>query len=402
MGCGFDSSLVWSSTETSPEVCETDASQQATSYASCGDFISALEQLYAGRPDAFAAEENPLRLNAVIQARSDFENVHFPTRFNWIIDQTNGIASLDDTGPYLYDFEGPLLPTISEMVGKTVFVTSETYTGNLGGLAGADAKCQERANDAGLPGTYKAWLSASTNSVSERFDRSFDDFPFVRTDGVRIANNWGDLTDGTLLVAIDRNEFGNSGGVDRVWTNSDASGDSAATENDPTLACYDWTSTSGSSFIGDVTATSSRQWALFTSGPCNNQYRLYCFQQVSFGPNLNDPSPQFPTHYTEQLFFFLGGNTGEILEIQLDSDATPARTPKLIVSPLQEPTVLEEKSTSDLFCGVNLGPPTVLAQACDASMDFLLGPSVSIGMLTSTAKAVNGESLDFDFFRTFV
>ena len=64
--------------------------------------------------------------------------------------------------------------------------------------------------------------------------------------------------------------------------------------------------------------------------------------------------------------------------------------------------MLEEESTSDLFCGAKLGPPRALAQACDASMDFLLGPSVSIGMLTSTAKAVNGESLDFDFFRAFV
>ncbi|EJK51569.1 hypothetical protein THAOC_29247, partial [Thalassiosira oceanica] len=110
MGCGFDSSLVWSSTETSPEVCETDPSQQATSYASCGNFVSAMEQLYAGRPDTFAAEENPLRLNADIhiQASSDFENVQFPTRFNWIIDQTNGIASLYPNSPYLYDFEESL------------------------------------------------------------------------------------------------------------------------------------------------------------------------------------------------------------------------------------------------------------------------------------------------------
>ena len=127
-----------------------------------------MEQLYASRPDAFAAEESPLRLDAVSQAGSDFGNVQFPVRFNWIIDQTSGIASLDDTNPYLYDFEESL------------------------------------------------------------------------------------------------------------------------------------------------------------------------------------------------------------------------------------------STASYLFCGARLGPPTILAQACDATMDFLLGSSVSIGMLTSTAKAVNGESLDFDFFHTFV
>ena len=81
---------------------------------------------------------------------------------------------------------------------KIVFVTSETYTGALGGLDGADALCQERANDAGWPGTFKAWLSDRDTSVSQRFDRVFYGTPFVRTDGVRVANDWADLTDGTL------------------------------------------------------------------------------------------------------------------------------------------------------------------------------------------------------------
>ena len=53
-------------------------------------------------------------------------------------------------------------------------------------------------------------------------------------------------------------------------------------------------------------------------------------------------------------------------------------------------------SAEGLFCGARLGPPTVLAQACDASMSFLLGPSVSVGMLTATAKAVNGKLICFD------
>ena len=42
-----------------------------------------------------------------------------------------------------------------------VFVTSETYTGNLGGVAGADDKCQALADQAGLPGVYMAWIADS-------------------------------------------------------------------------------------------------------------------------------------------------------------------------------------------------------------------------------------------------
>ena len=45
---------------------------------------------------------------------------------------------------------------------KRVFVTSANYTGDLGGLVGADSKCQALADSAGLDGNYKAWLSTNT------------------------------------------------------------------------------------------------------------------------------------------------------------------------------------------------------------------------------------------------
>ncbi|MDE0205503.1 MAG: hypothetical protein OXP66_05695, partial [Candidatus Tectomicrobia bacterium] len=40
-----------------------------------------------------------------------------------------------------------------------VFVTKAAFQGNFGGLAGADARCQSAARDAGLPGLFRAWLS---------------------------------------------------------------------------------------------------------------------------------------------------------------------------------------------------------------------------------------------------
>src|SRR5262249_42934796 len=48
---------------------------------------------------------------------------------------------------------------ITDGVPKRVFVTSTTHDGNLGGLDGADAICASLAANAGLSGTYKAWLS---------------------------------------------------------------------------------------------------------------------------------------------------------------------------------------------------------------------------------------------------
>jgi len=43
----------------------------------------------------------------------------------------------------------------------------------------------------------------------------------------------------------------------------------------------------------------------------------------------------------------------------------------------------------DSFCGATLSPPTALVQACDDSMDFLLGPYMSAGELNSIAEAVS-------------
>ena len=41
-------------------------------------------------------------------------------------------------------------------VNRIVFLTSTTHTGNLGGLTGADAICNDLASTAGLPGANEA------------------------------------------------------------------------------------------------------------------------------------------------------------------------------------------------------------------------------------------------------
>src|SRR5438445_512912 len=44
---------------------------------------------------------------------------------------------------------------------KHAFVSSAIVTGNLGGLTGADALCNDLAKKAGLGGTYVAWISTT-------------------------------------------------------------------------------------------------------------------------------------------------------------------------------------------------------------------------------------------------
>jgi len=89
---------------------------------------------------------------------------------------------------------------------RLVFVTSDQYTGDLGGLAGADAKCQALAERAGLPGTYMAWLSDDVDSPSTRFTQGTG--YYMRVDGGVIAANWADLVDGQLWVPISVTELG--------------------------------------------------------------------------------------------------------------------------------------------------------------------------------------------------
>ena len=78
-------------------------------------------------------------------------------------------------------------------------MTRTQFDGALGGLDGADALCQAHADDAGLVGTYFAWLSTSNDDDPEsRFTRSV--LPYVRADDVSLADNWDDFVDGELAA----------------------------------------------------------------------------------------------------------------------------------------------------------------------------------------------------------
>src|SRR4051812_26024409 len=69
-----------------------------------------------------------------------------------------------------------------------VFVSSALYSGALGGLSGADSKCQGLAAAAGLPGAYKAWLADTTGAPISRFVHSTG--PYRLVNGTTIAANW--------------------------------------------------------------------------------------------------------------------------------------------------------------------------------------------------------------------
>lgn len=92
---------------------------------------------------------------------------------------------------------------------KLAFVTSKIFTAALGGLAGADTKCQALATAAQRSGTFKAWLSDASGSPVTRFSAGCKaGGPFVLVDGTVIAKDWAGLTSGSLLKPLALTEFG--------------------------------------------------------------------------------------------------------------------------------------------------------------------------------------------------
>jgi hypothetical protein len=180
-----------------------------------------------------------------------------------------------------------------------VFVTNSTWNGNLGGLAGADAKCQAAANAAGLGSTrtiWKAWLSTNVTNASSRLYHS--NIPYKRIDGAVVANNWADLTDGSLQNPINVTEYGSTIGRFQeklVWTGTNYTGLSLYSP----YSCNNWLSTASNGHAGTSNKTDV-QWTLFSTPAgiypfyCGNLFRLYCFEQPKYKP-APAPVPIDPT-----------------------------------------------------------------------------------------------------------
>lgn len=167
--------------------------------------------------------------------------------------------------------------------GLRVFVTSAVYNGNLGGLSGADAKCRALAIAASLGGTWKAWLS--TNSISAASRLVHETSPYKLVNGIVIADNWADLTDGSLAAPINVTETGINFSTP-VWTNTAINGSSAYTDQ---YDCSGWTDSQPFPGSSGYSGFMDSYWTTSGAQGCSRSYALYCFEQsgtVPTPPNL--------------------------------------------------------------------------------------------------------------------
>lgn len=159
--------------------------------------------------------------------------------------------------------------------GLLAFVTSGFFSADFGGLAGADAICQSHADTAGLstidaPKTFKAWLSTS---AVDAVNHIASDGPWVNLNGIKIADNKADLTDGSLFSSITQDENGTPGLVRNVFTGTDENG--TATVN----TCLDWTSIDvGDSATHGQSGWADAGWTSRSTRSCASKLSLYCLE----------------------------------------------------------------------------------------------------------------------------
>lgn len=154
---------------------------------------------------------------------------------------------------------------------RRAFLSSVSYPANLGGRAAYDARCQTLANGRSLGGTWRAWLSDNSGSPSTLFVRGSE--PYRRLDGGLIANDWADLTDGSIATPINWTEAGTTAGVSLVWTNTLGSGASSGAN-----PCGNFTATSGN-LAGNGQNNQTGSWTYGGAINCATSLPIYCFEQ---------------------------------------------------------------------------------------------------------------------------
>ncbi len=178
--------------------------------------------------------------------------------------QADAAPGQPDAVPAAPDAAPPPTPNL-------VFVTSTHHDGNLGGLAGADAICAARAQAAGLPGTYRAWLSTASESALSRLGSAAG---WVRPDGKLVARSSSDLAGDHLFYPPRLDEFGHDLGTQLVRTATGPGGAMVSGSD----TCGDYRVATAGTFVAAGLA-SGGGW-LFSAGfgsTCADPTSLYCF-----------------------------------------------------------------------------------------------------------------------------
>lgn len=188
-------------------------------------------------------------------------------------DSDSGMTS--DGTTMMIGSEGSSSSGVAPPEDRRVFLSSQQWSGDLDGALGADEHCQDLADSAAIGGTWRAFIIDSSNDLSRHTQ---DDRALVLVDGTLVADDWDDLTDGSIQAPIDLDEDGQER-TGNAWTGFyDVGG---ADDN----WCDDWTSNADGCLetevcggAGESNMTDSH-WDGFYIFNCSDQFRLYCIEQ---------------------------------------------------------------------------------------------------------------------------
>lgn len=210
-----------------------------------------------------------------------------------VVIPTTSISPTTITADYVVADSGTLLVRVTHPNGTQVetgwtpaeplvFITQTQYDGDLGGITGANAICQAEADAAGAVGVFAAWLSTSLASgTSSSPATTFDTLgggPYTLSTGGVVAQDWPDLTDGTIGAGGIRRDAEGNALLGFVWTGTNADGTAKAT---PAETCNEWTSNgSGATGVAGSAIQTTGDWTdAVSAASCAGAFRLYCFQQ---------------------------------------------------------------------------------------------------------------------------
>jgi hypothetical protein len=159
-----------------------------------------------------------------------------------------------------------------------VFVTSTITSGNIGGTAGGDQMCSEAAADAGLPGTYRAWLSTPASNVRDRLGAARG---WIRVDGAPVFDSLAAMASEEMFFPLNLDENGQATTY-HVWTGSNDDGTYSGWG-----ACQSWTSADPS--LWDVGGSGSLQSAGWSDGTNVTACDVQTTALDCFGIDLNAP-----------------------------------------------------------------------------------------------------------------
>ena len=194
-----------------------------------------------------------------------------------------------DSGPSAYGggyATTSFTPPWSSTAPLTIFVSSSTHTGNLGGLDGARVICQNLANaQPALAGTtWYPLLSDATWDASSLTGKSGASSPIYNIDGSVIAVTRAALwSGGALTTGVKGTETG-AIRYDTVFSGTTATGGKASSY------CSNWTSTSGNGTVGGTNDTSTA-WITGFQTSCAVLYRIHCIGNYNPYQPTATPTP---------------------------------------------------------------------------------------------------------------